>query len=131
MEKILGIGGFFFRSKDTQALKKWYADHFGIVETPSNYDDPCWRQSGGTTVFEPFKEDTDYFGDPAQQWMINFRVRDLAAMVAQLRAAGIAVEADEEEYPNGLFARLQDPEGNPIQLWQPTGASLADEEKAG
>jgi predicted enzyme related to lactoylglutathione lyase len=58
-------------------------------------------------------------------WMINFRVRDLAAMVKQLREADIKVEVDPEEYPNGWFARLEDPEGNPIQLWQPASGSAA------
>ena len=78
-----------------------------------------WQQEAGTTVFAPFKADTKYFGRPTQQWMINFRVRDLDAMVAQLKRAGITVEVDPQAYPNGRFARLEDPEGNPIQLWQP------------
>ena len=72
-------------------------------------------------MFEPFPADTDYFGDPAKQWMLNFRVRDLDLMVAQLRAAGIEVEVDPEKYPNGRFARLEDPEGNPVAIWQPAG----------
>ena len=67
--------------------------------------------------FVPFKHDTTYFAAD-KQWMINFRVRDLKAMVAQLQAAGIAVEVDPEHYPNGWFASLKDPEGNSIQLWQ-------------
>lgn len=118
MEKVLGIGGFFFRSKDSQALAKWYADHLGVAIVPSDYDTPSWQQAGGSTVFAPFKQDTTYFGRPEQQWMINFRVADLKAMVAQLEAAGIEVEVDPEHYPNGWFAQLNDPEGNPIQLWQ-------------
>ncbi|MEM9168698.1 MAG: VOC family protein [Pseudomonadota bacterium] len=128
MEKVLGLGGFFFRSKDWKALKKWYADHLGVTETPSTYEEEPWRQNGGVTVFEPFQEDTAFFGDPKKQFMLNFRVRDLTAMVAQLQAAGISVEVDPEEYPNGFFAKLEDPEGNPIQLWQPTGASAQSEE---
>jgi len=128
MEKILGIGGFFFRARDPKALARWYADHFGIAEVPQDYDTPGWRQSGGTTVFAPFDHDTDYFGDPDKQWMINFRVGDLDAMVKQLLSADIAVEVDAEVYPNGRFARLVDPEGNPIQLWQASGISLESEE---
>jgi len=119
MEKVTGIGGFFFRAKDTKALAKWYADNLGITPVPQDYDTTPWLTEAGTTVFAPFKQDTDYFGDWRQQWMINFRVRDLKAMAAQLRANGIEVEVDSEEYPNGWFARLRDPEGNPIQLWQP------------
>jgi predicted enzyme related to lactoylglutathione lyase len=70
-------------------------------------------------VVAPFPADTDYFGRKEQTWMLNFRVRNLAAMVEQLRKASIAVEVDPETYPNGRFARLTDPEGNPVQLWQP------------
>lgn len=128
MQKILGIGGFFFRAKDTQGLAKWYADNFGILDVPQCYDAPAWRTNGGTTVFSPFAHDTAYFRDDTKQWMINFRVADLGAMAEQLRANGIDVEIDKTEYPNGFFAFLTDPEGNPIQLWQPIGAALDDEE---
>ncbi len=119
MEKVAGIGGFFFRSKDTAALARWYEDRLGVAQVPKSYDAECWSQDAGETVFAPFAEDTDYFGKDSQQWMINFRVHDLDAMVAQLLAAGETVEVDAETYPNGRFARLSDPEGNPIQLWQP------------
>ena len=129
MEKVTGIGGFFFRGREPKALAEWYRDHLGVDVVPENYDDPPWQQQAGTTAFAPFPEDTKYFGDPArhpvkhpvQQWMINFRVANLDAIVAQLRSAGISVEIDPEHYPNGRFARLHDPEGNPIELWQPAG----------
>ncbi len=88
------------------------------------------RQAGGTTVFAPFPADTEYFGDMDKQWMINFRVRDLDAMAEQLEEAGIAVEIETEAYPNGRFAKLSDPEGNPIQLWEPLGISRGTEEDA-
>ena len=68
-------------------------------------------------MFAPFKKDTTYFGKPEQAWMINFRVADLKAMVAQLRAANIEVE-EPTSYPNGDFARVYDPDGNPIELWE-------------
>jgi len=119
MERVQGIGGFFFRARDTKALAKWYSDHLGVKLTPTDYGQEPWRQEAGPTVFEPFSADTTYFGRKEQMWMINFRVSDLNAMVAQLRKAGIDVEVDTEKYPNGWFARLTDPEGNPIQLWQP------------
>jgi glyoxylase I family protein len=119
MERVTGIGGFFFRSKDPHVLARWYADNLGVTMTPHDYNAPAWRQEAGTTVFEPFKQETTYFGEPRLQWMINFRVRDLDRMVAQLQAKGIVVEVDPDTYPNGRFARLNDPEGNPIQLWQP------------
>lgn len=127
MEKVTGIGGFFFRATDQAKLRAWYSTHLGIDPTPTDYDSPCWRPNGGATVFEPFTKDTEYFGAPRQQWMINFRVRDLDAMMAQLSAAGIEVTFEAEE-PNGRFARLNDPEGNPIQLWEPSGQSSEMEE---
>src|SRR5712672_1680513 len=121
MERVQGIGGFFFRGKDPKKLAEWYETNLGVTRVPDTYDAPAWRTSAGTTVFAPFKEDTSYFGDRRFQWMINFRVRDINKMVAQLRERGITVELDSEVYPNGRFARLSDPEGNPIQLWQPGG----------
>ena len=95
--------------------------HLGITPTPSDYEELGWRQEPGATAFAPFPETTDYFGDSKQVWMVNFRVRDLDAMVAQLRGADIAVKVGPQVYPNGRFARLHDPEGNPIELWQPAG----------
>jgi glyoxylase I family protein len=119
MEKVAGIGGLFFRARDPKALGQWYQQHLGIALTPTSEGEPVWQQEAGPTVFSPFPETSKYFGDPQKVWMVNFRVRDLDKMVAQLRAAGIEV-AEPESYPNvGRFARLHDPEGNPIELWQP------------
>lgn len=123
MEKVLGIGGLFFRAKDPETLSQWYRDHLGIKLVPSNYDEPPWEQEAGPTVFSAFPESTDYFGNPKNVWMVNFRVRDLDAITGQLRAANIAVEIDKQVYPNGRFARLYDPEGNPIELWEPGGVA--------
>jgi predicted enzyme related to lactoylglutathione lyase len=119
MERVTGIGGIFFRASDPKPLAQWYASHLGVTETPDNYDDEPWTQAAGPTVFQPFPRDTTYFGRLENQWMINFRVSDLDAMVAQLRAADIAVEVDETVFPNGRFAHLSDPEGNRIELWEP------------
>jgi glyoxylase I family protein len=121
MEKVTGIGGLFFRAHDPTALGRWYQQHLGVSLTPSSYEESVWQQEAGPTVFTPFVETSNYFGDAHKVWMVNFRVRDLDRMAAQLRAAGIAVEIDPQSYPNGRFARLHDPEGNPIELWQPTG----------
>lgn len=119
MEKVTGIGGLFFRAKDTVSSGQWYRDNLGIDLPPGDYDVEPWQQQAGATVFAPFDQQTEYFGDPEKQWMINFRVNDLDAMVAQLRANGNAVEVDSEAYPNGRFARTHDPEGTPIELWEP------------
>ncbi len=126
MEKsghVTGIGGFFFRAKDPQALAAWYYNMLGVELTPKNYDDPPWRTAAGTTVFEPFPVETEYFGDQSVGWMINFRVDDLDAVIERLRAHGhgAAYEGGGEPFPNGRFAKLHDPEGNAIQLWEPDG----------
>ena len=117
MEKVDGIGGFFFKAADPEALGRWYAEHLGINEVPTSYGAEVWTQAAGPTVLAPFGDDSPILGPTG--WGINFRVRDLDAMVAQLRAAGIEVDVDPEEYPNGRFAQCHDPEGNAIQLWQP------------
>ena len=119
MEKVTGIGGFFFRAKDPKALGRWYQQHLGVLVVPTSPEESSWQQEAGPTAFSPFKETSDYFGDPQKVWMLNFRVRDLDKMAAQLQAAGIEVKVDPESYPYGRFARLHDLEGNPIELWQP------------
>ena len=77
-------------------------------------------------MFSPFPADSDAFGRREQAWMLNLRVRDLDAMVTQLRAAGVEVTPDPQAYPNGRFASTADPEGNPIQLWEPTQDALQE-----
>jgi len=119
-EKVAGIGGFFFRAHDPKALANWYQQHMGIALTPTSSDATVWQQEAGPTSFTPFPETSHYFGDPQKVWMLNFRVHNLDKMVAQLRAAGIEVKVDPQSYPYGRFARLNDPEGNPLQLWQPS-----------
>src|ERR1700726_1006625 len=125
MEKVTGIGGFFFRAKDPKALGLWYQQHLGVSLIPTSYEESPWQQEAGPTAFAPFKETSGYFGDPTKVWMLNFRVRDLDKMAAQLRAAGIEVKITEVSPPTGGFARLHDPEGNPIELWQPTGKAAS------
>ena len=125
MENVKGIGGLFFLARDPVALAAWYRDHLGVSVVPSDYDTPPWQQEAGPTAFAPFPETTTYFGDAGKVWMINFRVGNLDAMAAQLRSAGINVEIDAQSYPNGRFARLYDPEGNPIELWEPAGRDVA------
>jgi glyoxylase I family protein len=120
MTGVTGIGGFFFRARDPKGLARWYAEHLGVGILP---DGPpgAWRQEAGPTVFEPFPFRSAYFGDPDKVWMLNLRVDDLDGMVNQLSAAGIVVTPHTETYSYGRFARLVDPEGNPIELWEPEG----------
>lgn len=124
-ETVAGIGGVFFRASDPKMLAQWYQEHLGISLTPRSNNDPVWQQQAGPTVFSPFPEKTNYFGDATKQWMLNFRVSNLDKMKDQLEAAGISVKVDPTTYPNGRFARIHDPEGNPIELWQPLDAVTA------
>jgi predicted enzyme related to lactoylglutathione lyase len=117
MKHVNGIGGLFFRARDPVALAQWYKDNLGIDLAPEDYGQKPWLQEAGPTVFAPFPENSEYLGNAV--WMINFRVRDLAGLVELLRASKIDVSVDPESYPNGRFARLRDPEGNPIELWEP------------
>ncbi len=119
MARVTGIGGLFFRARDPQALSVWYAEMLGVDPVPGDYDTAPWQQQAGPTVFAPFPLATEYFGRPSQAFMVNFRVDDLDGMAEKLRAAGVAVEVDPERHPNGRFARLEDPEGNPVELWEP------------
>lgn len=121
MEKVTGIGGVFFRSNDPTALANWYRDMLGVNLVPQDADGMPWMQEAGPTVFAPFAADTDYFGRDSQQFMLNFRVADLDAMLAQLRGAGIEVSHEQAMDGIGRFARVHDPEGHPIELWEPAG----------
>lgn len=123
MEKVLGIGGFFFRAENPEALGAWYKANLGIDPPPSDYETAPWEQQAGVTIFTPFPKTSTDFGSLEQHWIINFRVGNLDAMVAQLRGNGIEVTADPTVYPNGRFAQLTDPEGNPIQLWEAGGVA--------
>ncbi len=115
MAKALGIGGVFFRARDPGALATWYAEHLGVT---GNADGTPWQQSAGYTVFAPFPAHSDYF-PPDKAFMLNFRVDDLDALVAALEESGISVEKNPEwDGPHGRFARIHDPEGNPVELWQ-------------
>lgn len=119
---VSGIGGFFFRSANPARLADWYATHLGI-DGPQGPTGP-WLQDSGRTVIAPFPEDSDYFAE-TKRWMLNLRVTDLDALAKQLEAAGIAVLQDDSWNSEvGRFARIHDPEGNPIELWEPSAMVL-------
>ena len=122
---VVGMGGYFFRSKDPEKLKAWYREHLevggGIGTDESGATNPyCWYHEGGPMVFEPFGEDSDYFPRDRSA-MVNLRVRDLAGLIERLRAAGVEVitKPEWEATEAGSFVRIHDPEGNPIELWEP------------
>lgn len=114
---MLGIGGYFMRTDDPNALGAWYRDCLGLDADEHG----AWNQEAGVTVFAAFESDTDYFGSPGQQTMLNFRVADLDAMLAQLRAKGADVVEEVQEMEGvGRFGWVTDPDGNRIELWEPS-----------
>ncbi|MEP1535835.1 MAG: VOC family protein [Paracoccaceae bacterium] len=118
MQKVLGFGGFFFRSTDHEGLAKWYYDVLGISLVPQTAEEIPWIAEGGATVFAPFSSDTSYFAAD-KSFMLNFRVGDIDAMIAQIEEAGTPVTRLEDMPGIGKFAHLTDPEGTPIEIWQP------------
>ena len=117
MERVLGIGGYFMRASDPDALGAWYREYLGLDAEATG----LWKQEAGPTVFAPFESDTDYFGSRTQQTMLNFRVRDLDAMLAQLRGKGANVDEETQDMEGvGRFGWVTDPDGNRIELWEPT-----------
>jgi predicted enzyme related to lactoylglutathione lyase len=120
VERVTGIGGVFFKARDPQALAAWYRDQLGVpVEVSQTYGTFKSISSGEPTVWSAFPADTGYFAPSSAPFMLNYRVRNLDAMLAQLRAAGAQVEQRIEEYDYGRFGWVTDPEGNRIELWQP------------
>lgn len=118
MERVMGIGGVFFRARDPEALAAWYEQHLGVPrEADQTY--AVFTESRDAHVWSTFPADTDYW--PAEkQSMVNFVVRDLDAMLAQLRAADVPVDERVEEIPGiGRFGWATDPEGNRFELWEP------------
>jgi predicted enzyme related to lactoylglutathione lyase len=120
MERILGIGGVFFKARDPKALAAWYREHLGVpVEEGQTYGALASGAAGEQTVWSTFPTDTPYFGPGPSPFMVNYRVRDLDAMLAQLRAAGAQVEDRVEDHSYGRFGWAVDSEGNRFELWQP------------
>jgi predicted enzyme related to lactoylglutathione lyase len=124
MEKVRGIGGVFLRAKAPQSLATWYEKHLGISFSGNTYAILNWREAmqeteNPVTVFSFFPDDTSYFSPSTSQFMMNFRVDNLDAILEQLKTAGVEVMPEITEDDNGRFGRILDPEGNKIELWQP------------
>jgi predicted enzyme related to lactoylglutathione lyase len=124
-ERVTGIGGVFFKAKDPKTLRRWYQEKLGIaMQDGANFGLFLWRERQdssreGTTVWGLFPETTKYFAPSAAPFMINYRVRNLEALLTQLRSAGVTVDGKVVEDFNGKFAWVVDPEGNKIELWEP------------
>jgi predicted enzyme related to lactoylglutathione lyase len=117
-QRVAGIGGIFFRSRDPKALAAWYAEHLGIDIDEASGAASFTGADGTYTVWSPFAADTEYF-ESGQMFMVNYRVADLDAMLQELRAAGIRVAEEREDSESGLFGWAYDPEGRRFELWQP------------
>jgi predicted enzyme related to lactoylglutathione lyase len=116
MERVLGIGGYFLRAEDPAVLSAWYRDCLGLDADEHGQ----WRQEDGPTVFATFDSETDYLGSRDQRTMLNFRVRDLDAMLGQLRSQGADVASETQGMDGvGRFGWVTDPEGNRVELWEP------------
>jgi predicted enzyme related to lactoylglutathione lyase len=123
MKKVTGIGGIFLKCKDPKAVNEWYKTHLGFDTTPygTSFE---WleKDSGneGITQWNPFPEDTDYFQPSEKDFMINYRVDNLEALILELKTQGIETLDEVTTYSYGKFVHIIDPEGNKIQLWEPT-----------
>jgi predicted enzyme related to lactoylglutathione lyase len=120
--RVTGIGGVFIRSDDPKGLAAWYREHLGMVVTTAGEPDPdgnwSWTQEAGDTAFAMFPRDSDYF-TADRQVMLNLRVDGLEALLSRLEAAGVAISHRETMEGVGSFVRVHDPEGNPLELWEP------------
>lgn len=121
MARVTGIGGVFFKARDPKTLQQWYVENLGMEPDQDGYMVIWWGgDDRGSTVWAPFKDDTDYMGPEENRWMINYRVDDLDGLLDQLRAKGVRVEEQTMEDENGKFGWCWDPEGNKVELWEPT-----------
>ena len=122
MGKAVGFGGVFLKARDPKALAQWYAKHFGIPDQGGGALGFDGAASMGMTVFAHFPLDTKYFGEGAQQAMVNFRVDDLDDLLKRLAEAGVPIDPKRDNHEYGKFAWIWDPEGNRVELWQPPAA---------
>ncbi len=124
MKRVVGIGGIFFKANNPDKLREWYRDHLGfnlddwggMVFQPSGTKDSVENEK---TVWSLFSSDSGYFAPSTQPFMINYRVEDLHALLAALRAEGCAVDEKVDESEFGKFGWVMDPEGNRVELWEP------------
>ena len=127
MKRVIGIGGIFFKAKNPKTLAKWYQEHLGVPIDESfggyafRWDEARERPDKGYTIWSPFKEDTDYINPSDKDYMFNFIVDDLEALMATLRTEGVEQVDEVMDSEFGKFAWIMDPEGNKVELWEPKG----------
>jgi catechol 2,3-dioxygenase-like lactoylglutathione lyase family enzyme len=122
-ERVTGIGGVFLTTEDPKAMRAWYDRHLGLNFGDQGHNSFLWKEqdSGeqGRTEFSFFKKGTEYLHPSSSSFMINFRVKNLEALLETLRAEGVTIAGDLQKYPYGNFAWILDPDGNKIELWEP------------
>lgn len=123
MKRVTSLGGIFFKCEDPEKMKKWYSDHLGLKtdEYGTNFE---WRKSSdpnmkGFTVWSPFSKDSKYFEPSKKDFMINYRVDNIEALIDVLRKEGVTILDDIDASEYGKFIHIIDPEGNKIELWEP------------
>jgi catechol 2,3-dioxygenase-like lactoylglutathione lyase family enzyme len=131
MDRVTGVGGIFFKARDPHALSDWYKRHLGIAPAANGPVAFEWRDKEhpervGMTIWAPFSQDTKYFAPSTAPFMINYRVHDLHALLAELRREGVAVDDRVDESEFGRFGWVMDPEGNRIELWEPPNEQQDD-----
>lgn len=128
MKRVTGIGGVFFKTPNPESSRNWYNKHLGIESSPygavfewRHKDNP---NKEGNTAWNPFPADTQYFNPSKQEFMINYRVENLEALLVLLKEEGVTIVGDMESFDYGKFAWIMDPDGNKIELWEPVDEML-------
>ena len=123
MKKVTGIGGIFFKCKDPQKIKEWYKKHLGLNtdQYGTNFESRQSDEPDKKTFLQwsPFANDTKYFEPSEKEFMINYRVNNLEALVEELKKEGVTITDDIEAFEYGKFVHILDIEGNKIELWEP------------
>lgn len=131
MKRVTGIGGVFFKCKDPEATKQWYERHLGIPASKWGHsfqwsDGYEGTENKGQTTWSPFSDTTKYFGEGPQEFMVNYRVADLKALLDALRDEGVAIVGELQEYDYGKFAHIVDCDGRRVELWEPVDEALTE-----
>lgn len=130
MKKVTGIGGIFFKSSDPARIKDWYHKNLGLVVdaygSPFEFRNANDPDQINYLQWSPFKDDTNYFEPSKKEFMINYRVADLEALVVELKKEGVTICDEIEAFDYGKFVHIMDPDGNKIELWEPVDQVFTD-----